>query len=531
MDEGSRINILSVCAGVGGLDLGVHAGMCGAGRTVCYVEREAFAAAILVARMEDKNLDDAPVWSDLRTFDGRPWRGIVDCIIGGYPCQPFSFAGKRGGESDPRHLWPEISRLIGEIEPSIVFFENVAGHLTLGFDAVRADLTARGFRVAAGLFTAQEVGAPHKRERLFILGVADGAGRGRGELRESSGGDGLAQCGGGGLANTNGEHDRFAAAGGIRSSGRLVAGSGEQVADTRSERPQGLSGRGPAARPVGRGDGALGNTGSESRRGNGVDEAESLAGTQDRISWQAGRNAFGVSPPGPGDRAAWQRILAERPDLAPAISAPAKSSLRGMVDGLAYGTHNAIECGHEQVDGKKDGSATNTGSQMSGVRKNRRKTRKAPQGLQQASGRGGAVSKVPSQGGPAGRVCTKGESERAAIMLDVQSHIYTKPKSERGSVWFRGMQERLRKSLCEEEVGEKKHNTILHNLWKEVYLREDERQDVLADMWVQVSVDEKAGANRLDRLRALGNGVVPQTAELAFVTLWACLMEGKDAAP
>jgi DNA (cytosine-5)-methyltransferase 1 len=169
----STINVLSLCSGYGGLDLGLDIATCGATRTVCYVEREAFAAAILAARMEEKALDAAPVWSDLRTFDGRPWRGVVDCITGGYPCQPFSFAGKRLGEHDERHLWPDIARIVGEVEPGIVFFENVAGHLTLGFDAVRADLERLGYRVAAGLFSAAEVGASHRRERLFILGVAD----------------------------------------------------------------------------------------------------------------------------------------------------------------------------------------------------------------------------------------------------------------------------------------------------------------------------------------------------------------------
>lgn len=165
-------NVLSVCSGYGGLDLGVELATGGATRVVCHVEREAFAAAILAARMAEEAVAPAPIWSDLRTFDGGPWRGVVDLITGGYPCQPFSHAGKRLGEQDERHLWPDIACLIGEVEPGIVFFENVAGHLTLGFDAVRADLECLGYRVAAGLFSAAEVGASHRRERLFILGVA-----------------------------------------------------------------------------------------------------------------------------------------------------------------------------------------------------------------------------------------------------------------------------------------------------------------------------------------------------------------------
>ena len=123
--------------------------------------------------MQDKTLDEALIWTDLKTFDGRAWRGKVDCITGGYPCQPFSVAGKKLAEKDPRHLWPEIKRLITEIEPPICFFENVGGHLRLGFEQVANDLSELGYKVKAGLFTAQEVGAPHKRERLFILAYRD----------------------------------------------------------------------------------------------------------------------------------------------------------------------------------------------------------------------------------------------------------------------------------------------------------------------------------------------------------------------
>lgn len=177
------INILSVCSGYGGLDLGVDLALGGAARVVCGVEREAACCAVLAKAMDAGFVRAFPVWSDLRTFDGRPWRGVVDCITGGYPCQPFSSAGNRRGSNDPRNLWPEVARVIAEVEPGIVFFENVVGHLTLGFPLVRRELEGMGYRVAAGLFTAAEVGASHRRERLFILGVADDHVRGRKELQ------------------------------------------------------------------------------------------------------------------------------------------------------------------------------------------------------------------------------------------------------------------------------------------------------------------------------------------------------------
>ena len=167
--------ILSLCSGVGGIELGFKLAE-PTSRTVCYVEIEAFACEILARRMEEKRLDAAPIWTNLKTFDGKPWRGKVDCITGGYPCQPFSVAGKKLGKDDPRHLWPDIKRLIQEIEPPICFFENVSNHLRVGFEEVGNDLRQLGYQIKAGLFTAQEVGATHKRERLFILAYRDSFG-------------------------------------------------------------------------------------------------------------------------------------------------------------------------------------------------------------------------------------------------------------------------------------------------------------------------------------------------------------------
>ncbi len=159
---------ISICSGVGGLELGLK---CAVPTAIikCCVEREAYAIGTLNARMQDKWLDPAPMWPDLRTFDGKPWRGKVDFIVGGYPCQPFSIAGKGKGKEDERWLWDDIKRIIGEVQPSLCFFENVARHLSVGFEQVANDLDDLGFGVAAGLFSAEEVGAPHQRKRLFIM--------------------------------------------------------------------------------------------------------------------------------------------------------------------------------------------------------------------------------------------------------------------------------------------------------------------------------------------------------------------------
>ncbi len=171
--KGRALFGLSLCAGAGGLDLGLHIALPDY-RTVCYVERESFAASTLVGRMENEALDRAPVWDDVKTFRGKAWRGVVDIVHGGYPCQPFSIAGRQLGDKDPRHLWPDIARIVSEIKPPLCFFENVGGHLRLGFEQVHDDLRRMGYRVKAGLFTAEEVGTPHKRERLFILAYSEG---------------------------------------------------------------------------------------------------------------------------------------------------------------------------------------------------------------------------------------------------------------------------------------------------------------------------------------------------------------------
>ncbi len=170
------LNALSLCSGYGGIELGLKLALGKRVRTVCYVEREAYAASVIVARMEDKAMDQAPIWDNVKTFRSVPWRGIVDIITAGYPCQPFSCVGSRKGEADPRHLWPDIARIIGEVKPEYVFCENVPGHLSLGFESVKADLEKLHYRVEAGIFSAVEIGARHLRKRLFFLGKLGDAG-------------------------------------------------------------------------------------------------------------------------------------------------------------------------------------------------------------------------------------------------------------------------------------------------------------------------------------------------------------------
>ena len=145
------MNGLALCAGVGCLELGLKILFGEQYKTICYVEKEAYAAAVLMERMADTSLDNAPIWDDVKTFDGKPWRGKVDIISAGYPCQPFSTAGKRKGTKDSRHIWPYIRVIIADIKPSFVFLENVSGHLQLGFQEVAEDLRGLGYTVCARL--------------------------------------------------------------------------------------------------------------------------------------------------------------------------------------------------------------------------------------------------------------------------------------------------------------------------------------------------------------------------------------------
>lgn len=169
-------NVLSLCTGMRGLEAGIE--RIGVRiRTVAYVEIEAFVCENLVRQMERGVLAPAPVWTNVKTFPSEEFYGKIHGITGGYPCQPFSVAGKRGGEDDPRHLWPHIKRMVGAVRPVWCFFENVPGHLSLGYREVRSDLEELGYAVEEGIFSAEEVGAPHQRKRLFILAVQVGYAR------------------------------------------------------------------------------------------------------------------------------------------------------------------------------------------------------------------------------------------------------------------------------------------------------------------------------------------------------------------
>ncbi len=168
MDTPPPVTHIGLCAGYGGIELGLHRAVRGM-RTVALCEIEAFAISNLVAKMESGLMDPAPIWPDLKTFPWSAFRDRVDILTGGYPCQPFSAAGQRKGKQDPRHLWPFIADGIRLLRPKLCFFENVEGHISLGLSDVIEDLAGMGYRTTWGIFSAAECGAPHQRKRVFIL--------------------------------------------------------------------------------------------------------------------------------------------------------------------------------------------------------------------------------------------------------------------------------------------------------------------------------------------------------------------------
>ncbi|MDE2105278.1 MAG: DNA cytosine methyltransferase [Patescibacteria group bacterium] len=317
------LSVLSICSGVGALDLAVRIASPGA-RTVGHLEREGYAASLLATRMAEGALDEAPIWDDLGTFDGGPWRGKVDCIIAGLPCQPYSAAGKRKGHNDERAIWPEFMRIVGEVQPTMVFMENVPTFLRW-FQPVGERISGMGYRYKAGIFSAAEVGASQLRERLFILAAAADPAieRGwrlarltRGEIRDPDGN-------GHSLADTS--------SGGLRKRQRLLRAPGGQPD------PDGCR------RPLAYAEGQRGEDGpATSERPTGLTSASGIMGYADDPGLPDGRRLAGTTwgaepfPPGPNDRERWAAILAACPD-----KAPAQSRIRR----LAYGTARGLARG------------------------------------------------------------------------------------------------------------------------------------------------------------------------------------------
>ena len=347
-------NILSLCAGVGGLELGILLALDAlgeAGRGICYVEREAAAAASLVASMEAGWFHHAPVWSDMLTFDARPWAGLVHILASGDPCQDNSVAGKRAGADGERFLAAEVCRLAAECRPDLVFRENVPGNADGQLGAIVPALERLGYRVAAGIFSSAETGNTMRRERLFIMAVRVDArlpcagldlqqrsvGGEFGELCAEPVGSPLGRGDGRDPDDTRrGEIGRIAAdwAGG-GDFGEVVQPEGERPGEGRPEHAgqQGRRAVAGAGGHVARSDGARSEAGLPAAPGASGRHAAIALDDRGRLG---GKHLPPAVIPGPSD-SRWIDVLDRFPELQPALSQEeAQSHLRRGIDAMAH---------------------------------------------------------------------------------------------------------------------------------------------------------------------------------------------------
>ena len=329
---------LSICSGYGGIELGLKA-VIPRTRVVCYVENEVTQSSILGARIRDGILDDAPIWTDLRTFDAKPWRGKVDIVTGGFPCQPHSIAGRKRGADDPRELSGDVLRIADELGRPTLFLENVPHIKRFYWDEIRPKLRAMGYRTEEVLVTARETGAPHKRQRLFILansGYPELKGwfslaeqRIRKSLGEFASQSGLLEDSF--SARRRGWSEGLQQEGGTRRSGGT----------TQTERSGGtLESGNPILNANGRGGGGKGNElaydGSEGLQG-GLDRNSEVQERQTNtdIGYNRKQSRYDVGhcdidlpvyPPGPEDNSGWSYVLSQVPEVEPSFCRVANGS-------------------------------------------------------------------------------------------------------------------------------------------------------------------------------------------------------------
>ena len=171
------MNELALFAGAGG---GLLGGKLLGWRSICAVEQDPYAISVLLSRQNDRTFKPFPIWDDVKTFDGSVWKGRVDLVSGGFPCQDISSAGRGEGLDGERSgLWREMLRIVREVEPAYVFIENSPLLRTRGLQTVLEDLTTSGYICAWGCFSAKEEGAHHKRNRMWILAYSTSIGQQR----------------------------------------------------------------------------------------------------------------------------------------------------------------------------------------------------------------------------------------------------------------------------------------------------------------------------------------------------------------
>ena len=424
--------VLSLCTGYGGIERGLNlAGI--EHRVIAHVEIEAFAIANLVAKMEAGKLDAAPVWSNLKTLPVESFRDRVDILTGGYPCQPFSAAGKRLGEEDPRHLWPYICDIIRAVRPVRCFFENVEGHISLGLREVISDLESLGYKVAWGIFSAREVGAPHQRKRVYIMADCH---------------NGLSQF----------SHKQIRTGRNASINGSELMGNSEhnglpstQIGGSNAENARG-SEKGS--------EDAVQSSGASRRSNNeSLSRSDTMADSQSELSKRtiSERNRLGQSEEALGDRSDSE-----------GASSVADTTLLGLQEHGHVKSNKFVSVSEELAD------TDSTRSREGGI-----------------SCKGADGSKLVSNGQAGGTILADPINERSQRQPGDGKNV-----NKRG--WFNPKQDG---SISEEGVFSRGHTA---RWWPP-----EPRLGRVVD----------GCANRVDRIRLLGNGVVPQTAAKAWMVL------------
>jgi len=429
VDITKTITHLSLCSGYEGIGLGLRRVLPNL-REIAYVEREGFPVANLVAKMEAGELDAAPVFTDVKTFPYRKFRGCVDILSGGFPCQPFSAAGKRQATEDPRHLFPYIADGIRECQPRICFLENVAGIISAKtgdgesvLQYVLRELEGLGYRATAGIFSAEEVGAPHQRKRVFILGMANSEDIGRGGRTYRNGDDrrGLQEQEAQEQSNLWGE----AAGCGRDSRGEL--GNAKHM---RESQPQGSE---------------------QDKRGWTQHSSEELGNTADLRLQQPSADSRETS----SDQSREERGVYE----------PQRASSLSRHGSQSQGSQELANSNHEGLEGYQRHSSSEQGEP-----------------IQEDTWAAGGTRWPARPGEP------QHEWEEPRVVAD-SSMPGSSRQQQHGNEWP-NKEEAARSGSCDKRQAEP-----------------------------QLGRTPNGSSGRVDRLRLLGNGVVPATAAKAFITL------------